>query len=161
MKKHLIALTLIFLLIAGGVFLYLAQGDTAQLAAGADTGKEPVFTAPRSELIPTINVAEVKAWTAGEKPVAAKGFAVARFAEGLAHPRSMLVLPNGDILVAETNSPPRPSGGIVDRVMNYLMNKAGAGVPSANRITLLRDADGDGRAEVKTPFLTGLNSPSL
>ena len=159
MKKHLIAITLILLLIAGGVILYLAQGDTAKLAAGADTGKEPVFTSPRSELIPTINVADVKVWTTGEKPVAAKGLAVARFAEGLAHPRSMLVLPNGDILVAETNSPPRPSGGIVDRVMTYLMDKAGAGVPSANRITLLRDADGDGRAEVKTPFLTGLNSP--
>ena len=159
MKKHLIAITLILLLIAGGVIFYLAQGDRAELAAGADTGKEPVFTAPRSELIPTINVAEVKVWKANEKPVAAKGLAVARFAEGLAHPRSMLVLPNGDILVAETNSPPRPAGGIVDRVMNYLMNKAGAGVPSANRITLLRDADGDGRAEVKTAFLTGLNSP--
>ena len=159
MKKHLIAITLILLLIAGGVIFYLAQGNTAQLAAGEDVGKEPVFTAPRSELIPTINVAEVKAWTAGEKPVAAKGLAVARFAEGLAHPRSMLVLPNGDILVAETNSPPRPAGGVVDRVMSYLMDKAGAGVPSANRITLLRDADGDGRAEVKTAFLTGLNSP--
>ena len=71
----------------------------------------------------------------------------------------MLRLPNGDILVAETNSPPRPKDGIVQRVMNYLMAKAGAGDPSANRITLLRDADGDGRAETKTAFLTGLNSP--
>ena len=159
MKKHLIAITLIILLIATGVIIYLAQGDKAQLAAGADTGKEPVFTAPRSELIPTINVAEVKVWTADQKPTAAQGLAVARFAEGLAHPRSMMPLPNGDILVAETNSPPRPSGGIVDRVMNYLMDKAGAGVPSANRITLLRDADGDGRAETKTAFLTGLHSP--
>jgi len=159
MKKHLIAITLIVLVLVAGVIFYLAQGDKAQLAAGADVGKEPVFTAPRSELIPTINVAEVKGWTAGEKPVAAKGLTVARFAEGLSHPRSMLTLPNGDILVAETNSPPRPSGGIVNRVMVYLMDKAGAGAPSANRITLLRDTDGDGRAEVKTPFLTGLNSP--
>lgn len=159
MKKHLIAITLIILLIATGVIIYLAQGDKARLAAGADTGKEPVFTAPRSELIPTINVAEVKAWTADQKPTAAQGLAVARFAEGLAHPRSMLTLSNGDVLVAETNSPPRPSGGIVDRVMTYLMDKAGAGVPSANRITLLRDADGDGRAETKTAFLTGLHSP--
>lgn len=159
MKKHLIAITLIILLIATGVIIYLAQGDKARLAAGADTGKEPVFTAPRSELIPTINVAEVKAWTANQKPMAAQGLAVARFAEGLAHPRSMLTLSNGDVLVAETNSPPRPSGGIVDRVMTYLMDKAGAGVPSANRITLLRDADGDGRAETKTAFLTGLHSP--
>ncbi|QGP78125.1 PQQ-dependent sugar dehydrogenase [Sphingobium sp. CAP-1] len=159
MNKHVIVLPLVALALAGGTFLYLAQGDTAQLPAGADTGKEPVFTAPRSEMLPTVNIAEVKPWTANEKPVAASGLAVARFADGLAHPRSMLRLPNGDILVAETNSPPRPKDGIVNRVMNYLMNKAGAGVPSANRITLLRDADGDGRAETKTAFLSGLNSP--
>ena len=159
MKKHLIAISLIVLALIAGVVFYFARGDTAKLAAGADTGREPVFTSPRTEIFPTINVAEVVPWRAGEKPVPAKGLTVARFAEGLAHPRSMLTLPNGDILVAETNSPPRPVGGIVDRVMGYLMDKAGAGVPSANRISLLRDADGDGRAEVKTAFLTGLNSP--
>ena len=159
MNKHLIALPLVVLTLAGGAFLYLAQGDTAQLPPGADTGREPVFTGPRSEMIPTVNIAEVKPWTAGEAPVPAKGLAVARFADGLSHPRSMLRLPNGDVLVAETNSPPRPKDGIVNRVMAYLMNEAGAGVPSANRITLLRDADGDGRAETKTAFLTGLNSP--
>lgn len=159
MKKHLIALTLIVLVLLGGAFLYFAQGDTAQLPPGADVGKEPVFTSPRSEMIPTVNVADVDRWKAGQKPVAAKGLAVGRFAEGLDHPRSLLRLPNGDVLVAETNSPPRPTGGIVNRVMNYLMNKAGAGAPSANRITLLRDADGDGRAETKTAFLTGLHSP--
>jgi glucose/arabinose dehydrogenase len=159
MNKHVIVLPLVALALAGGAFLYLAQGDTAQLPPGADTGREPVFTAPRSEMLPTVNIADVKPWAAGAKPVAAKGLAVARFAEGLSHPRSMLRLPNGDILVAETNSPPRPKDGIVDRIMAYLMTKAGAGVPSANRITLLRDADGDGKAEVKTPFLTGLHSP--
>lgn len=159
MKKHFIAVPLVVLVLGGGAFLYLAQGNTAQLPPGSDTGREPVFSAPRSEMIPTVNIAEVKPWTAGEKPVAAKGLAVARFAEGLAHPRAMLRLPNGDILVAETNSPPRPKDGFVQRVMNYLMNKAGAGVPSANRITLLRDADADGRAETKTVFLTGLHSP--
>lgn len=159
MKKHIIAIPAILLLIGGGTFLYLAQGNTAQLAPGADTGKEPVFTTPKNEMLPTVNIAEVKPWTANEAPVAAKGLSVARYAEGLAHPRSMLRLPNGDILVAETNSPPRPQGGIVNKVMNFLMNKAGAGVPSANRITLLRDADGDGKAETKTAFLTGLNSP--
>ena len=159
MKKHIIALTLILLVLAAGIFFYLAQGDTAKLAVGADVGKEPVFTSPRSEIFPTIKIAEVKAWTADQKPIAAKGLTVARFAEGLAHPRSLLTLPNGDILVAETNSPPRPTGGVVNRVMGYLINKAGAGVPSANRITLLRDADGDGRAETRTAFLTGLNAP--
>lgn len=159
MNKHVIALPVVILVLAGGVFFYFAQGDTAQLPPGADTGREPTFTSPRSETIPTINIAEVKPWKSDEKPVAAKGLTVARFAEGLAHPRSLLRLPNGDILVAETNSPPRPKDGIVQRIMNYLMDKAGAGVPSANRITLLRDADGDGRAETKTVFLTGLNSP--
>src|SRR3546814_3175946 len=107
----------------------------------------------------TMNVAEAGPVKGGEKPVPAKGLSVDRFADGLDHPRSLLRLPNGDALVAETNSPARPTSGIVNRVMNYLMNKAGAGVPSANRITLLRDADGDGRAETKTAFLTGLNSP--
>lgn len=159
MKKHLLAVALILLVLVAGLIFYFAQGDTAQLPAGADTGKEPVFTAPRSEMIPTINVAAAKPWGAGERPVAAKGLSVARFADGLDHPRSLLMLPNGDILVAETNSPPRPKGGIADRIMAYLMDKAGGGVPSANRITLLRDGDGDGRAELKTPFLTGLHSP--
>ena len=159
MNKHVIVLPLVALALAGGAFLYLAQGDTARLPAGADTGREPVFTSPRSEMLPTVNIAEVKPWKASEKPVAAKGLTIDRFAEGLAHPRSLLRLPNGDILVAETNSPPRPKEGIVQRVMNYLMDKAGAGVPSANRITLLRDTDKDGHAETKTVFLTGLNSP--
>lgn len=158
MKKHLIALALIVLLLLVGSFLYLAQGDKAKLAVGADVGKEPVFTAPRSEMFPTINIAEVARWQGSEKPVPAKGLQVERFADGLDHPRSLLRLPNGDVLVAETNSPPRPKSGIVDRIMSYLMGKAGAGVPSANRITLLRDTDGDGRAEVKTAFLTGLHS---
>ncbi|KKW91014.1 PQQ-dependent sugar dehydrogenase [Sphingobium chungbukense] len=159
MKKHLIALTLIVLAVLGGALFYFSRGDTAQLPDGADVGKEPVFTAPRSEMIPTMNVADAVPWKAGERPVPARGLRVDRFADGLDHPRSLLRLPNGDVLVAETNSPTRPTGGITNRVMNYLMDKAGAGMPSPNRITLLRDADGDGRAETKTAFLTGLNSP--
>ncbi|MEJ7926446.1 sorbosone dehydrogenase family protein [Sphingobium sp. AN641] len=159
MKKHIIALTLIVLVLCAGVIVYLARGDTARLAAGQDVGREPVFTAPRSEIIPTIKVAEVDRWATGEKPVAAPGLKVERFAEGLDHPRSLLRLPNGDILVAETNSPPRPAMGITGRVMAYLMNKAGAGGPSANRITLLRDADGNGRAETRSVLLSGLHSP--
>lgn len=159
MKKHLIAIILLLVLVAGGVIFYLARGDTARLPPGADVGREPRFTTPRSEIFPTVNVAKVEGWAANEAPTPAPGLSVSRFAEGLAHPRSLYRLPNGDMLVAETNSPPRPATGIKDRIQNWLMAKAGAGVPSANRITLLRDADGDGRAEVKTPFLTGLNSP--
>ena len=159
MKKHILIFTLLLLAIAAGAVLYLARGDTARLAAGQDVGREPVFTTPRRELIPTIRIADVVGWKAGEKPVPAKGLNVARFADGLTHPRSLYRLPNGDILVAETNGPKNEPNGIRDRIMAYFMKKAGAGVPSPNRITLLRDADGDGRAEVKTAFLTGLNSP--
>ncbi|QUT06327.1 sorbosone dehydrogenase family protein [Sphingobium phenoxybenzoativorans] len=159
MKKHLILFPLVLLLVAGAVILYLARGDTARLTDDQSTGREPVFTTARTQIIPTVKIAEVQGWKAGEKPVAAKGLTVDRFAEGLTHPRSMYRLPNGDILVAETNSPTRPASGIQDRIMNYLLDKAGAGVPSPNRIILLRDADGDGKAEVRTTFLTGLNSP--
>lgn len=159
MKKHLIAFGLIIIVLAAGILFYLSRGDTAQLPAGADIGREPVFTPPRSEIIPTINVAQARPWRAGEHPTPARGLAVSRLADGLVHPRSLLRLPNGDILVAETNSPARPTSGIVNRVMNYMMRKAGAGVASPDRITLLRDADGDGRAEVKSAFLTGLHSP--
>ncbi|MET0372171.1 MAG: sorbosone dehydrogenase family protein [Sphingobium sp.] len=159
MKKHLIAILLLAIVLGGGVFYYLSRGDTSQLPPGSDVGREPVFTTPRSEIIPTVAIADARPWHRGEGPAAAPGLAVARFAEGLDHPRSILRLPNGDILVAETNSPPRPKGGIASRIESYVMGKAGAGVPSANRITLLRDADGDGRAEVRSAFLTGLNSP--
>lgn len=159
MKKHIIALTLIILVIAGIILFFLTRPDVARLAQGQDTGREPVFTSPRTALIPKVDIAEAIGWTASGAPVPAKGLAVSRFSDGLDHPRSMLVLPNGDILVAEAGSPPLPNNSIVDKITNHYIRKAGAGGPSANRITLLRDADGDGKAEVKTAFLTGLNSP--
>jgi glucose/arabinose dehydrogenase len=79
----------------------------------------------------------------------------------LDHPRWLYVLPNGDVLVAETNAPERPedSKGLKGFAMKKTMEKAGAGVPSANRITLLRDADGDGTVETRTKFIEGLHSP--
>ena len=81
--------------------------------------------------------------------------AVNAFATGLDHPRSVYVLPNGDVLVAETNAPPKPDDGkgIKGFVYEQVQKWAGAGVPSANRITLLRDADGDGVAETRSVFL--------
>ncbi len=145
--------------IVGGAGWYFLSGDTADLDIAAVSGPSPVISAPRKETFPTINVADVKVWTDGEAPEAAAGLSVVRFAQGLDHPRSMLVLPNGDVLVAETNSPPREVKGIEGFIMKMLMSKAGAGVPSANRISLLRDADGDGKAESKTALLEGLNSP--
>lgn len=159
MWKHVRNILLIFIALAALGIWYLTRPDVARLPLSAVTGTQPQITEPRQQMFPTIRVAEVDRWQAGEKPVAAPGLVVERFAEGLDHPRNMLVLPNGDVLVAETNSPPREQGGMTGMVMRYLMNKAGAGVPSANRISLLRDADGDGKAELKTAFLTGLNSP--
>ena len=119
---------------------------------------------PDERLIPTVAVAKAVGWKPGEKPTAAPGLSVAAFAEGLEHPRWIYVLPNGDVLVSESNSPPRTAdnggGGITGFAMKKMMARAGANVPSPNRIILLRDANGDGRAELKTVLIAGLNSPS-
>jgi glucose/arabinose dehydrogenase len=136
--------------------------ERSQLSSGADTGPDPALPEPTQTLIPTLKVAPAKGWPAGVTPKAAQGTQVSAFASGLEHPRWVYVLPNGDVLVAETAAPVRPADagkGIKDRVMSSYKKKAGAGVPSANRITLFRDADGDGVAEVREVFLEGLNSP--
>jgi glucose/arabinose dehydrogenase len=155
------ALALLVLLIAGGVTLYImSRPDVARFSTAELSGRVPVMASQRTETFPTVNVPEATSWPAGQAPRAAQGLTVARFAEGLDHPRTMLVLPNGDVLVAESQSPPRKDGGVQGAVMKSLMGKGGAGRrPSANRITLLRDADGDGKAEVKSAYITGLNSP--
>jgi len=159
MWKHVRNITLIFVALGLIGVWYITRPDVAQLPLDAVTGPTPQITEGREQIFPTIAVADVDRWKAGEMPVVAPGLVVERFAEGLDHPRNLYTLPNGDILVAETNSPPRKMGGVEGFVMKWLMGKAGADVPSANRITLLRDANGDGKAELKTPFLTGLNSP--
>jgi glucose/arabinose dehydrogenase len=139
----------------------LGCGEVAILPESAGVGPRPVLPAPKPTLIPTVKVAPAKGWPAGAKPSPAAGLAVNAYASGLDHPRWLYVLPNGDVLVAETNAPPRPEDakGIKGWVMKRLKKRAGAGGASANRITLLRDADGDGTAETKTVFLQGLNSP--
>ncbi|MEO5677731.1 MAG: sorbosone dehydrogenase family protein, partial [Usitatibacter sp.] len=135
--------------------------DSARIAPDAGVGPNPTLPPPTHSLIPTVKVATAKGWPAGVTPSAAPGLRANAFAYGLEHPRTILVLPNGDVLVAETNAPPRPEAGkgIKAFFMKLFMKKAGAGVPSANRITLLRDVDGDGVAELKTAFLENLNSP--
>jgi len=117
--------------------------------------------APEKSLIPTVNVAKAVGWSTGGKPIAAAGLAVNAFATGLDHPRTLYLLPNGDVLVTETNAPPRPEEekGIKGWITRLLLCRARATTESANRITLLRDADGDGIAETRTIFLEGLNSP--
>ena len=159
MWKHVRNITLIFVALGLIGVWYITRPDVAQLPLDAVTGPTPQITAGREQIFPTIAVADVDRWKTGEAPVVAPGLVVERFAEGLDHPRNLYTLPNGDILVAETNSPPRKMVGVEGFVMKWLMGKAGADVPSANRITLLRDANGDGKAELKTQFLTGLNSP--
>ncbi|WP_045764780.1 PQQ-dependent sugar dehydrogenase [Xanthomonas albilineans] len=144
------------------VALLAACGDTAKHSIEDGMGPDPVLPDPVKQMIPTVKIAEVKGWVDGAMPVPAAGLAVHAFARDLDHPRWLYVLPNGDVLVAETAAPPAPDtqgGGLRDKIQSAMMAKAGAAVSSANRITLLRDADGDGVAEVRTQFLKGLYSP--
>ncbi len=134
-------------------------GDNAHLPSQVGYGPKPDLPKAKKETIPTMNVATAKGWPAGTMPMAANGFTVTAFARELDHPRWLYVLPNGDVLVAETNAPAKDSTGIKGWFQKQVMKIAGAGTPSANRITLLRDSDGDGTAETRSPFLTGLNSP--
>lgn len=138
-----------------------ACGDTALLLPESGMGPNPTLPQPRISLIPTVNIAPASGWPQGLMPVPMAGLAVTALASGLDHPRWIYVLPNGDVLVAESNAPPQPddSQGIKGWIAKWVVKRAGAGVPSANRITLLRDADGDGAAETRTVFLQNLNSP--
>ena len=131
------------------------------LVPDAGFGPRPALPAPQKKLIPTVDIAPAIGWPTGTTPHAAAGLNVVAFASGLDHPRWLCVLPNGDVLVAETNAPPKPDDakGIRGWVMKRVMKRAGAEVPSANRISLLRDTNGDGIADLKTAFLENLNSP--
>ncbi len=154
-------LVMLRLLVCLSISTLGACGDVATLPEQAGVGAHPSLPAPNPTLLPTINIAPARGWPAGATPKAAPGLAVGTFASGLDHPRWLYVLPNGDVLVAETNAPAKPEDGkgIRGWIMKRVMQRAGAGSPSANRITLLRDADGDGVAETRTVFLQGLNSP--
>ena len=163
-KKLFIALPILILIGAVVTVYVLATHERSQVDFAEVVGPRPKIVDPNQTLIPTVNVAKAVGWKAGEKPTAAAGLSVAAFAEGLTHPRWLYVLPNGDVLVSESNSPPRDDknggGGFTGFVMNKMMARAGAGIPSPNRIILLRDADGDGKAELRTVLIAGLNSPS-
>jgi len=146
------------------VVVIAACGENATLAIEQGTGPNPQLPEPVKRPIPTVKIAPVKGWTANAKPIAVDDLQVAAFARDLDHPRWLYVLPNGDVLVAESAAPPQPddakTGAVLrNKVQGAMMKKAGAAVPSANRITLLRDADGDGVAEVRTQFVGGLLSP--
>jgi glucose/arabinose dehydrogenase len=142
-------------------FIVAACGPSARLPVSAGMGPTPALPPQETSLIPVVHVAEAKGWDNGAKPNAAEGLDAVAFATALEHPRWLHVLPNGDVLVAESNAPPRPEDGKGIRAwfMKRFMKKAGAAVPSANRITLLRDTNGDGVAETRSVFLDSLNSP--
>ncbi|MDM0019627.1 sorbosone dehydrogenase family protein [Variovorax sp. J22R187] len=149
--------------------LLAACGDTAKLPADAGIGPAPKLPAPHKTLLPTVKIAPAVGWTDTAGPTPAEGFAVTALARGLDHPRTVYTLPNGDVLVVESNKPPKPEGSqdggsglfaqVRAKVMGMVQKRAGAGVPSANRITLLRDADNDGVAEVRQVFMQNLVSP--
>jgi glucose/arabinose dehydrogenase len=159
MRVKLLIVLGILVLIAGGLWFAFGGTDVARLSVEAVSGAKPKITDPREQTIPTVKVADAIGWQGDAKPVAADGLSVNLFADKLDHPRWLYELPNGDVLVAETNSPPRDGGSVTGFVMGRMMAKAGAGGPSANRITLLRDTNGDGVADQRSALLTGLSSP--
>ena len=149
-----------FVLLASSLILAACSETKPPPPTTVGFGPNPSLPAPEESLLPTVNIAPAVGWANAAKPTPAAGLAVNAFASGLDHPRWLHVLPNGDVLVAESNAPAKPdSGGLMAQAQKLIMKKAGAGVPSANRISLLRDSDGDGVAETRTAFLTGLNSP--
>jgi glucose/arabinose dehydrogenase len=154
-RTHALAVAAVLAALAG-------CGDTAHLEVQQVSGRQPALPPPVKTLLPTVNIAPARGWPEGMTPKPAAGLGVNAFATGLDHPRWLHVLPNGDVLVAETNRPPPGEGApksLKRKVMGWFMKDAGAGGPSADRITLLRDADGDGIAEVRSVFAENLMSP--
>ncbi len=154
-RKYRVAASIVCALALSGC------GSDAKLRVEDGTGPDPKLPTPEKALIPLVNIAPAVGWPDGDHPVAAEGLRVAAFADGLEHPRWLYVLPNGDVLVAETAAPERPEEGkgLKGFFMKQAMKDAGSAVPSANRISLLRDTDGDGVADRRSVLLSNLNSP--
>jgi len=151
---------LVVLVFAASIItVVVSLAGNADLPVSSGMGLEPVLPEPKGSVIPLVNIATAVGWRDGETPDANDRVAVAAFATGLDHPRWLYVLPNGDVLVAETDAPDNRPSGIVSRVERWVMRRAGSRGESADRISLLRDADGDGVAELRTVLLSGLNSP--
>lgn len=155
-------------IVAGVIVLVIAAlvriaffPEKASLQVAEGTGTAPALPEPNKTLVPTINIAPAVGWPQGAKPVAAPGLSVTAFADGFEHPRWLYKLPNGDVLVAESNGPPSEggAGGFRSWVAGKMLTRAGAAGPTANRITLLRDTDGDGVADLRSVFLQNLYSP--
>ena len=141
------------------VSVLLAACGQGPAPDNSDYGPNPTLSAPSGGLLPTIKTATPVGWAASEAPVAPEGFIVTRFAEDLDHPRWIYVLPNGDVLVAKSSTERTEGGGIQGWARNRVQEGAGAIGVSADRITLLRDSDGDGDVDERGVFLEGLNQP--
>ena len=153
---------LILVILVGGTTLFISRHhQKAQYDISGEEGPQPRIAEPRTGLIPLVKIARPVGWKDGAMPIPAAGLRVQPFATGLNHPRWLLVLPNGDVLVAETNAPDRPDNepGLRGWVERMVQADAGAAAKSANRISLLRDTNGDGVADRRSVLLSGLNSP--
>ena len=137
----------------------LSACDQGGHATGPTVGPHPQLAAPGGSMIPIAHFPSVKPWPSGETPSALPGFVVTRYASGLNHPRWIYRLPNGDVLVAESATEPRAPKSLMERVQFWLERNSGAVMPSANRITLLRDPDARGVVRTRTTFLSGLHQP--
>jgi glucose/arabinose dehydrogenase len=162
-KRKLLVALAVFLLVFGGLFFWIWRGVPAEHTVEELSGKDPVIAEPKEETIPSIAIAKPVGWKANEAPIAAKGLVVTRFAEGLQHPRVLHTLPNGDIIAAEADAPKGNMGeGFMATIAGWLMSSAGSQSGSPDRLVLLRDADGDGKAEGRFTLRqgNGLASPT-
>lgn len=157
-----LAILLVIILVVAGVIVWAQFSNSSDLPGDATTGPNPTLVDPDPQSIPSVSLPKTVGWGPDGQPKPASGLAVSRFADKLDHPRTMLTLPNGDVLVAETSAPAgNGPGGVTGAVMKWMMNRVGAGVRSPDRIVLLRDADGDGKAEQRFDFRTAdMRSPS-
>ncbi len=162
-KRKLLVALAVFLLVVGGFLFWIWRGTPAQHTLDELSGRDPVLVEPKAEQIPSVSIAKSIGWGANEAPTPAKGLAVTRFAEGLDHPRVIYTLPNGDVIVAEADAPAGNLGsGVTAMIGKMLMKRAGANQGSPDALVLLRDGDGDGKAEQRFALRTGngLASPS-
>jgi glucose/arabinose dehydrogenase len=161
-KRSITAIAVIVVIFAGAAVSFSACGEKANLPLTATIGQHPTLPPPKDSLLPTVHIAPAKGWPSEEAgPKVPAGLKVALFADQLQHPRNVYVLPNGDVLVVETDAPPKPKDGkgIKGIIYKQVQKAAGANSPSANRITLLRDSNGDGKVDSRSIFLENLNSP--
>ena len=162
-KRKLIVALAVFLLVFGGFFYWVWRGTPAQHTLDELSGKDPVLGQPREEMIPSVSIAKPVGWAANEAPTAAPGLRVMRFAEGLDHPRVIYALPNGDVIVAEADAPKdNMGGGVTGMIASVIMHRAGANKGSPDALILLRDTNGDGKADQRFVLRqgNGLVSPS-